>query len=213
MWLGSLGARAYSGARWLCHIPRFSLEPGCAGFVAESAVLRRIGRFRFRRQLHVCHRRLCQQTGKTPSAISLSHGFPTFTAPPNPANFTGTIFSQNPISSREDSAIQRQLRTRIAGPIVLTAGYAGSRSSHILIDGNNINVGPPAACGTVSGYTLGCGPADRHSVSHIPRSPIRSFKIFSTRHRPLQLSADQGRDQKRAIWHLCAHRIYLLARQ
>jgi hypothetical protein len=42
--------------------------------------------------------------------------------------------------------------------VLLTAGYAGSRSSHLLIDGNNINVGSPSACGTVSGYTLGCGP-------------------------------------------------------
>ena len=40
----------------------------------------------------------------------------------------------------------------------VTAGYAGSRSSHILEFGNNINVGSPSACGTVSGYTLGCGP-------------------------------------------------------
>jgi len=41
---------------------------------------------------------------------------------------------------------------------VVTAGYAGSRSSHILVDGNNLNVSSPAACGAVAGYTLGCGP-------------------------------------------------------
>jgi hypothetical protein len=46
---------------------------------------------------------------------------------------------------------------QIPGNMVLTVGYAGSRSSHILIDGNNINVSSPSACGTVSGYTLGCG--------------------------------------------------------
>jgi hypothetical protein len=40
----------------------------------------------------------------------------------------------------------------------LTAGYAGARSTHLLEFGNNINVGSPTACGTVSGYTLGCGP-------------------------------------------------------
>jgi hypothetical protein len=42
--------------------------------------------------------------------------------------------------------------------VVLTLGYAGSRSSHILVDGLNLNVGSPAACGTVPGYTFGCGP-------------------------------------------------------
>ena len=41
---------------------------------------------------------------------------------------------------------------------MVTAGYAGSRSSHILVDGMNLNVGSPAACGVVTGYTLGCGP-------------------------------------------------------
>ena len=28
-------------------------------------------------------------------------------------------------------------------------------SSHILVDGMNLNVGSPAACGVVAGYTLG----------------------------------------------------------
>jgi hypothetical protein len=41
---------------------------------------------------------------------------------------------------------------------VLTVGYAGARSDHILIDGNNLNVSTPSGCGVISGYTLGCGP-------------------------------------------------------
>src|SRR5439155_22239015 len=47
---------------------------------------------------------------------------------------------------------------QIPGSVVLTVGYAGSRSSHILVDGLNLNVGSPAACGVVAGYTRGCGP-------------------------------------------------------
>jgi hypothetical protein len=39
---------------------------------------------------------------------------------------------------------------------VLTVGYAGSRGRHILVAGNDLNTGSPSACGTVSGYTLGC---------------------------------------------------------
>jgi len=50
--------------------------------------------------------------------------------------------------------VERQL----PGQIVLTVGYAGSRGHHILIDGNNLNVTTPAACGKVAGYTRGCGP-------------------------------------------------------
>jgi len=53
--------------------------------------------------------------------------------------------------------VERQLPAQI----VLTMGYAGSRSSHILVDGLNQNIGSPTACAggpnAVPGYTLGCG--------------------------------------------------------
>ena len=90
---------------------------------------------------------------------NLSDGFVTFDSPPNPADFEGTILSQT--RDFKQGRIQQfnvNVEQEIPGQIVLTAGYAGSRSSHILVFGNNINVGSPSACGTVSGYTLGCGP-------------------------------------------------------
>ncbi len=49
--------------------------------------------------------------------------------------------------------VERQL----PGDIVLTAGYAGSHSTHILVSQVNENISSPAACGVVPGYTLGCG--------------------------------------------------------
>ncbi len=97
--------------------------------------------------------------GLAPTAISMSSGFPTFAAPPNPSDFTGTILAQN--TNFKQGRIQQfnvNVEQALPGQVVLTAGYAGSRSSHILEFGNNINVGSPSACGTVSGYTLGCGP-------------------------------------------------------
>ena len=97
--------------------------------------------------------------GLTPSAIGFSSGFPTFTAPPNPDDFTGTILAQN--TNFKQGRIQQfnfNAQQELPGQIVLTAGYAGSRASHILGFGNNINVGSPSACGVVKGYTLGCGP-------------------------------------------------------
>src|SRR6202021_2470765 len=78
---------------------------------------------------------------------------------PKPSTFTGQIWSQN--TDFKQGRIQQfnfNVEQQIPGNIVVTAGYAGSRSSHILVSGNNINVGSPTACGTVSGYTLGCGP-------------------------------------------------------
>jgi hypothetical protein len=97
--------------------------------------------------------------GLAPTAISMSSGFPTFTSPPDPADFTGTILAQN--TNFKQGRIQQynvNVEQEVPGHVVVTAGYAGSRSSHILEFGNNINVGSPSACGTVSGYTLGCGP-------------------------------------------------------
>jgi Carboxypeptidase regulatory-like domain len=81
------------------------------------------------------------------------------TAQPDPSTFTGTIQSQDlnfkqGIVQQYNLNIERQL----PGNVVLTAGYAGSRSAHILVDGLNMNVGSPAACGVVPGYTFGCGP-------------------------------------------------------
>jgi hypothetical protein len=94
----------------------------------------------------------------TPSAISLSDGFQVFPSPPAPSSFTGTILSQN--NNFKLGAVQQfnvSVEHQLPGQIVITAGYVGSRSSHILIDGNNLNVQTPNACGT-PGYTLGCGP-------------------------------------------------------
>lgn len=98
--------------------------------------------------------------GQTPvPAISMSQGFPIFTSPPNPADFTGTIQSQNlNFKLGQIQQFNVNIEQQLPGQVVVTAGYAGSRSSHILIDGNNINVSSPSACGVVSGYTLGCGP-------------------------------------------------------
>ena len=92
-------------------------------------------------------------------ALTVSQGFPIFTAPPDPNSFTGTILSQN--TNFKQGRVQQfnvNVEHQLPGQVVLTAGYAGSRASHILVDGNNLNLGSPTACGTVSGYTLGCGP-------------------------------------------------------
>ena len=136
-----------------------------------------------------------------------------FTAPPNPADFTGTILAQD--TNFKQGRIQQfnvNVEQEIPGHIVLTAGYAGSRSSHILEFGNNINVSSPTACGTVTGYTLGCGPGGcgiRRAISRV--SLFVHPKYLRRRPGALQFSADQSRDQERAIRHLCAHRIHLFA--
>ena len=100
------------------------------------------------------------QFGLTPTpAISLSEGFQIFNGQPIPSSFTGTILSQNP--NFEPGMVQQfnvNVEHQIPGDIILTVGYAGSRGTHMLIDGNNLNINTPSACGAVLGYTLGCGP-------------------------------------------------------
>jgi hypothetical protein len=78
---------------------------------------------------------------------------------PSPDSFTGTIQSQN-LNFKQGMVQQFNLNIehQLPGVVVLTVGYAGSRSSHILNDGLNQNLGSPSACGVVPGYTLGCGP-------------------------------------------------------
>jgi len=86
-----------------------------------------------------------------------------YTAPPAISTFPGTVYSQN-LNLKQGRVQQMNLNVehQIPGNIVLTAGYAGSRSSHILVDGLNLNVTSPSACNSTSvnydpNYHLGCG--------------------------------------------------------
>lgn len=78
-------------------------------------------------------------------------------APPNPQTFPGALQTQN-LNYKQGKVQQFNLNIerQLPGNIVLTAGYAGARSSHILAGQVNLNIGSPGACGT-PGYTLGCG--------------------------------------------------------
>ena len=95
--------------------------------------------------------------GGTPTAVGLSNGFQIINAPPSASTFAGTFFTQPTdfhlgMVQQFNANVERQ----IPGNVVLTVGYAGSRGRHILVAGNDLNTSSPAACGTVSGYTLGC---------------------------------------------------------
>ncbi len=93
----------------------------------------------------------------TPSAISLSSGFQTLTTPPTASTFSGSFYTE-PANLKLGRVNQFNVNVerQLIGNLVLTAGYAGSRGTHILVIGNDLNTGSPSACGSVSGYTLGC---------------------------------------------------------
>jgi hypothetical protein len=138
--------------------------------------------------------------GLPPSALSVSGGFPVFSAPPNPSDFSGTIQSQN--TNFKQGRVQQfnvNLERQLPGEILLTAGYAGSRSSHILIDGNNLNVASPAACGAVSGYTLGCGPGGAAFGVPYPAFPYSTIANINdagrAHYNSLQIKAETKSDK------------------
>ena len=100
--------------------------------------------------------------GLPATGISFSEGFQIITPPTDPiafANgFTGTLNSQN--NNFKSGTVQQfnvNVEHQLPGAIVLTVGYAGSRGTHILTFGNNLNVSTPSAC-TGGAYTRGCGP-------------------------------------------------------
>jgi hypothetical protein len=134
--------------------------------------------------------------GDTTSNCGLARTFlPVFTSPPNPYQFQGTIQSQD--TNFKQGRVQQfnlDIEHQLPGDIVLTAGYAGSRSSHILVDGVNMNVLSPSGCGTIPGYTLGCGqPTVPWSAPTFPNGPPVIDNITDTgsaRYDSLQVKAE-----------------------
>ncbi len=96
-------------------------------------------------------------------ACGLQNGFlpqpsgALLTSPVNPTSYTGTIQAMN--RNFKQGIIQQfnlNVERQLPGNVVLTAGYAGTRSAHILTSQLNENLNSPSACGSGT-YTLGCG--------------------------------------------------------
>ncbi len=129
------------GAQGLWENPPFFAESGYAAFFPD-----------------VCPFATAQCASQfTPTGKSISDGFPILTQPTNPATFGGNIQQQN--RNFHQGRVQQynfNVERQLPGDVVFTAGYAGSRSSHILIDGVNLNVVSPGGCATNTSL-LGCG--------------------------------------------------------
>jgi hypothetical protein len=101
---------------------------------------------------------------------SVSDGFPILTQPGTSAadrlNYGGNVWVQN-LNWKQGQIQQFNLNIErlLPGDVLVTVGYAGSRGHHILVDGLNLNIASPSACGTVPGYTAGCGIATTQFAS------------------------------------------------
>ena len=99
----------------------------------------------------------------TPSSTPVAGGA-VFSSPVSPQLYTGTIQSEN--RNFKQGIIQQfnlNVERQMPGNVVLTVGYGGSRTAHILVGQFNENLNDPSACPggsnfvPGSGYTLGCG--------------------------------------------------------
>ena len=93
----------------------------------------------------------------TPSTTPVAGGA-VYSSPVSPQAYTGTIQSEN--RNFKQGIIQQfnlNVERQLPGNVVLTVGYGGSRSAHILVSQLNENISSPSACGVVPGYTVGCG--------------------------------------------------------
>jgi hypothetical protein len=97
----------------------------------------------------------------TPSSTPVAGGA-VLNSPVNPLLYTGTIQSEN--RNFKQGVIQQfnlNVERQLPGNVVLTVGYGGSRSAHILVGQFNENLNDPSACpggaNFTPGYTLGCG--------------------------------------------------------
>src|SRR5208283_2616489 len=92
-----------------------------------------------------------------PSTLAVPGGY-IYKGPVNPQNYTGSIQPMN-TNFKQGSIQQFNLNVErlVPGNVVLTTGYAGTRSHHILVSQLHENLSSPAACGVVPNYTVGCG--------------------------------------------------------
>jgi hypothetical protein len=144
---------------------------------------------------------------QTPSAISLSSGFQALPTPPSVATFPGSFYYE-PTNIKLGRVYQynANVERQLLGNVVLTAGYAGSRGTHILITGNDLNVSSPTACGTVANYTLGC--EANGSAYTAPYGIGNNIQLFGdvgkTNYDSLQIKAET-RTAKAGLYALVAY--------
>ena len=110
---------------------------------------------------------LCNPFGNT--QCGLSYGFQQdtpanpacppagiLTSPVNPGCYSGSIQSEN--RNFKQGVVQQfnlNVERQLPGNVVLTVGYAGSRSAHILVSQLNENLASPSACPGGFDYTPG----------------------------------------------------------
>jgi hypothetical protein len=140
----------------------------------------------------------------------LQDSFPQFPATaPTLSGFTGSLYSQ-PTNFKlgRMRQLNANIERQLPGGIVLTAGYAGSVGSHILVIGNDLNTDGPTGCGTIAGYSLGCnadGSRYMPSFNTPAGNPVYLFgDTGKTHYNSLQVKAET-KGTKHGLYALVAY--------
>jgi hypothetical protein len=120
--------------------------------------------------------------GGAPENINLLTSFSNFanelSTPQNAATFTGS-FNYQPTNYQPGRVHQYNVNVerQLPGDVLLTAGYAGSVSGHLLEYGNNLDTSSNYTnCGITPGYTIGCLPSGAPYI--YPDPPALSTTVF-----------------------------------
>jgi Carboxypeptidase regulatory-like domain len=145
----------------------------------------------------------------TPTGYSLSDGFQLLPTPPTVSSYQGS-YTYEPTNLKLGRVQQYNVNVerQLFGNLVLTAGFAGSRGSHLLMWGNDLNTSSPSACGTVTGYTLGCL---SNGAPYIPPYNVPDFNaiiligdVGKTSYNSLQIKAET-KSPKHGLYALVAY--------
>jgi hypothetical protein len=130
--------------------------------------------------------------GQAPTGLSLSSGFEAINTPPTPSTFSGSFYTEpTNIKLGRVQQFNLNLENQIGASTVLTMGYAGSRGTHILVIGNNLNTDSPSGCGTIANYTLGCAAGGAPYVPYDIGNAIFLFgDVGKTEYDSLQVKAE-----------------------
>ncbi len=140
------------------------------------------------------------------SAPGLSAGFALLPIPSTLANYQGA-FTYEPTNIKLGRVQQYNVNVerQLFGNLVLTAGYAGSQGSHLLMLGNDINTGGPSGCAAAGSNHIGC-------VGNAPYAPnlgtantiLEAGDLGKTSYNSLQIKAET-KAPKHGLYALVAY--------
>ena len=123
---------------------------------------------------------------------SLSAGFALLPTPSTLSNYQGA-FTYEPTNIKLGRVQQYNVNVerQLFGTLVLTAGYAGSQGSHLLMLGNDINTAGPAGCAATGTNHIGCVGAVPYTPNYGTGSTIlEAGDLGTTSYNSLQIKAE-----------------------